>query len=407
MNIANMHIGIDVELREINSTLFDKIQHEEKDYVLNRVIEELLLAVINEEENTVFNAISYEDIRKFYSVLQTHIRTEEVGKSQTAGEKYVEADLPSDITIESIKSGLLYKGVKYKCITPGATNLTAFGGGNPSAVNSEFTCTISNLTGTSINFIEGEKYRILNPGQGSTFAAVGAPDANPGTVFTATVTSSVTGLTKAATFEHLSDTPSWDGITTLVPRYNPGYFNILNFYVNVDYGAYISSGTLTPNKKYRVVTAGLTDFSGVGGYNAWLAEDVVFTCNSSNSISWDSDTQLVETKDVPCRIVRANDIHTTLDHKFGTTITSPIAIIANDKLRIYHDNKFDINRIYIDYIRKPVEVNYTDSIDCDLHSSVHGLVVSLAARKLAASMGTQQYQNLAIESEQTKKKLTE
>lgn len=407
MNIANMHIGIDVELREINSTLFDKIQHEEKDYVLNRVIEELLLAVINEEENTIFNAISYEDIRKYYSVLQTHIRTEEVGKSQTSGEKYVEADLPSDITIESITSGLLYKGVKYKCITSGATNLTVFGGGNPSAVNSEFTCTISNLTGTSFDFVEGEKYRILNPGQGTTFSTVGAPNANPGTVFTATATLSIAGLTKAATLEHLSDTPSWDGVTALVPRYNPGYFNILNVYANVDYGAYISSGTLTPNKKYRVVNAGLTDFSGVGGYNAWLAEDVIFTCNSSNIIYWDDTTQLVETKDVPCRIVKANDIHTALEHSFGTTITSPIAILANDKLRIYHDNKFEINRIFIDYIRKPVEVNYNDSIDCDLHSSIHGFIVSLASRKLAASMGTQQYQNLAVESEQTKKKLIE
>ena len=38
MDIATMHIGMDVELQELNSAVFGDLQSPEKDYILNDVI---------------------------------------------------------------------------------------------------------------------------------------------------------------------------------------------------------------------------------------------------------------------------------------------------------------------------------------------------------------------------------
>jgi len=68
MTITEMHIGIDLALQRQNSNLYGNLESEEKDYAINRTIRQLVSAVLNEENNKIFNAISFEDIKKYYQV---------------------------------------------------------------------------------------------------------------------------------------------------------------------------------------------------------------------------------------------------------------------------------------------------------------------------------------------------
>ena len=80
MDIATMHIGIDLGLQKSNSNVFGDLQREEKDYFLNKTIKSFVLTVLNKENNSVSSIESYLDISKYYTGLQPFIRTEELNK---------------------------------------------------------------------------------------------------------------------------------------------------------------------------------------------------------------------------------------------------------------------------------------------------------------------------------------
>jgi hypothetical protein len=403
MNIQAMHSGIDVNLQELNSAIFNKLQHEEKDYILNDVIENLLRAAINKAENTIHNLVTYQDIREYYTVLQPFLKTLQLEHYDVFGELYTVGVLPADLNIVAFTSGVLYKGVKYKVRVAGATNLSTFGGTVVPVAGDVFECSLSNLSGNPPTTVAGNIYRILDPGD-LNFMAVGALANTPGTVFTAT--GAVAAGTMSATIEQLASKPTWDGTTKLIPVYNKGYNNILSVNVYVDCGEVIASGTLEKNKRYRVVTSGTTNFKTVGGYEAISAENTIFTCTSNGAITWLNGTEVIEVKSFNARLVKMHDVGNFLSHSFGSVRTSPIAIIADGYIRVYHNNQFTIHQIYIDYVRKPLEVNYNEEVDCDMHSSLHSFIVSLAARKAAGISGSKEYEVLALETEEEKKSIT-
>lgn len=393
MNIEYMHIGIDLGLQAINSNVFGKLQRQEKDYFINTVTQEFVKAVLLDEKNTVFDLVSYSDIRKYYEVLQVYIRDEQLYKIDSLGNGYVLGALPSSITITSITEGVLYDGVTYKVIIDGTTDLSTFGYKTQPVIGETFTCNIDEQTGTSISIVSGEKYRIINAHTG-VFTSVGATDNYPGTEFTATSDDTIIGGVSTV-IQNLTKAPDWAD-TTLIPTSDIGYYMNIKSSSSVIKGSPITSGGLTIGKKYIVDTVGSTSLATVGGVIT-PDEGYIFACTSSDSLTWTGGTILYEIDDNKNRLVKAQDVDDFLQNSFGTVITSPISILANNYLRVYTGNKFDIERLFLQYIRKPIEVSYTDSIDSDLPDSVQPFLIDLVVKKISALSGNPNYN--AIQNE--------
>jgi len=383
-----MHIGIDLNLQALNSNVFGKLQHEEKDYWLNDTTEELVKAVLLDEKNTVFNLLTYADIRRYFEVLQVYIRNLQLGITEASGQGYAYGILPSDITTGLITSGVLYHGIKYKVVIAGTTDLSAFGYKVTPIVNETFECDITTGTGATIPIVSGEKYRIINA-HGATLAATyGAPNDLPGTEFIATA-SGAGGGGVSTVIQNLTDAPTWVG-TTLMPVYNQGFYLPIDATSDVTKGNPITSGSLTIGERYIVSIAGTTNLSGIGGV---ATPDVgyIFTCSSASAPMWQGGTILYLINNVGNRLIKMQDVKLVLANSFGSMKTSPISVYANDRLRVYHDNKFSIERLYIDYIIKPITVDWNSNTNSDLPTSLHGRLVKLTAERIAATTSNPNY----------------
>jgi len=383
MTINEMHIGLDLILQRLNSNVFNKILPEEKDWYINTTTQELIRAALLDEKNTVFNIITYADIRKYYEALQYYIRSVELSVNANPGYNYVYGDLPINIPMAKVTSGVLYKDIPYKVLVEGGTDLGDAAEEQVATSGSIFRCSPSNLTGGD-QLVVGETYRIINSA-GEDMTIFGAPSSSPGTVFKCTTSAAAMSANTSIIIERLTVKPSWDGNTELTPTSNYGYFNYLSSRSSVRYGQSIASGNLKVGKKYYVYIDGDTDLTSVGGR---VINDVgyIFTCISSADITWEGGTVLYEVIDTTNRIVKAQDVYNFLDHSFGTTVSSPIAIIADNKVKVFHNYKFDINRVYLDYIKEPVSVSKENNIDSDLPVSLHGYIVDLTAKYILQTM---------------------
>ena len=400
MDIATMHIGMDVELQELNSAVFGKLQHPEKDYIINDVIVNLIRSAINKDDNTVSNIVSYQDIREYYHILEPFLKTTQLEHTYTTGNLFSVGVLPIDLAISSITSGIIYKDVKYKVTIPGTTDLTDYGGTNPPVTGATFTCSIADRTGNPPATASDGIYRILDAGD-VFFNLVGAANNNPGTYFTADGIAAA-GMSLGGSIEVIADTPTWAGGTDLIPVYNPGYNNILAIYAMISCGSYIASGALELNKMYCVIDTGATDLTSYGAPLVTSTVNSIFTCDTAGTPTWSSGTKLLEVKKVTCRLVKMQDTGNFLNHSFGTDKNSPICELAGGNVKVYHNTEFSIRQIIIDYVRQPLSVSYTNSVDSDVHSSLHSFIVKLAARQAAGIAGSKEYQSLVMESEEDK-----
>jgi len=399
MNIEKMHIGIDLGLQAINSNIYGRLQHEEKDYFINSITQEFVKAVLTKETNTIFNLISYADIRKYYEALQAYVQRVQLEKLEELGQGYAYGTLPTNsgnILLDSATS-ILKEGVIYKVKTPGTVDLSEYGyKASPPVSGDVFTCKLGSLTGVGFSTIEGEKYRILNADT-ADFTNVGAENNLPGTVFIATGTTPTDPSTASTELKYLwRQVDLATPVSTLLPITNLKYYLDIDTRSTVKKGQSITSGTLIKGKNYLVLTPGTTNLSGVGGW-ANPDENSIFTCTSSDTISWSGGTALVLADDVVNRLVKVQDIENFKSHSFGSVITSPIASIEQNMVKVHHDDKFEIFRIILTYINTPVEVDYNAEIDSDLPESLHGYIVDLTVKKISAMAGTQQYPTIRQE----------
>jgi len=387
MTIKEMHIGLDLILQRINSNVYGRILPEEKDWFLNKVTKDLVRGVLLDEKNTVMSIIAYGDIRGYYETLQYYIRTVELSVNQNKGKKFVYGDFPVNIPMGVIKSGVLYKGIPYKILVTGTTDFTDAG----YSTGNSFVCNPDNLIGGD-SIVVGETYRIINAA-GVDFITFGAKANDPGTVFTATtggVIATTGGVNTTNTnvsveVERITFKPTWAGSTEITPTSNFGYFNYVESSAIVRYGQSISSGSLTIGKQYIVYTAGTTDLSSVGG-KVINDKGFIFTCTADSTIAWD-DTVLYEVLEAGTRLVKAQDINNFLTHSFGTTVSSPVATINDNKVNVYHDFHFDISRVYLTYVKEPVSVSMENNIDSDLPVSLHSMLVDATAEFINQAKG--------------------
>lgn len=155
LTIAEMHIGIDLALQQLNSNLYGTVMAEEKDFIINSVTDDLVRLVLLNEDNKTKGYVSVQDIKKLYSVLSNFIIEEELTLVALAGIGYT-FDLAETNEIfhyymssisymktgYNIKSGQLVKDEWYVMTVPGTTDLTGVGSAPPNSTNKVFQCTL-------------------------------------------------------------------------------------------------------------------------------------------------------------------------------------------------------------------------------------------------------------------------
>lgn len=377
MTVDEMHIAIDLGTQMLNSSALLKLPEKAKDLYLNRSIRNIIKAQINKEVNTVFNVATYQDIREHYNTLSPLVYNT-VLSEHSSGYRYSAFLLPNT-TQSNITTGVLTVGTTYRVVVAGTTDLSGIGGTTPPVLGDTFTVSGYSLAASSIDIKSGWKYYIYSAGN-KNLTTYGAADNVAGTIFTSTSTTTLTGCV-GTMLGVLTLSPTWAGGTALLPVFTYDYDHMFVVKANVDNGTSFNSGALVAGKKYRVVTAGATSLLNYG-HTTTPSVDSVFLCTTSGTPSWDGITALVETKDVPCRLAKPQDIESMLGHAYGTTNDSPICEIATsadgDLVKVYNDGTFSVNQVDVVYVKKPDKVSKELGVNCNLHENVHDDVVDQA-----------------------------
>lgn len=406
MNINTMHIGIDIVLRRLNSAVFGKFEHEEKDYLINRTIEDLIRINLLNERNTVFDLATYGDIRSYYEALHPFIKETYVGFVNYPTYGYVEGILPMQTPLtQTTTASLLYNGATYKVITVGTptpTDLSTFGYLATPILGESFEVVIPDYKGlTSLAYSKGERFIIMNPGNATNaLIAMGAKTGLPGEEFEVKVASSPLTTDVNVHLSYIAKKPTWQGGTVLQAVKNLGYFLFIESKSYIACGDYISSGALVKNKIYKVATAGTTNLSTFGSVVQTTVNNV-FTCILNGTPTWAGGTQLQEVQLYGNRLVKSQDVPNFLNHAYGTVPSSPISELTNGKIRIYHDNKFTIDGIMLKYINTPIQVDWNNNVDTDMPISIHSKIVDWTAQRAAGISGNPTYQAIANENAKT------
>jgi len=361
-----MHIGLDLGLQMNNSNLFNKLEKEGKDFLLNRTVRNIVSEQVNLDRQTVFNLESYSDIKQYSSLLSPLLKTKVLQKS-TGNGYYDYGVLPVDLT--PITTGRLYAGREYRVTVAGTTNLSTFGSTSPPIVGAIFTCVLATANATALEV--GATYRILTKGT-SDFTLAGAINNMVGTEFIATGTTIGTG-----TATPLSLSPTWAGGTTLEFTYSEDVFEELSSVSNVDTGYPFAIGGLVKGTTYKIITGGtITGLTLFGSISNTVEAGYTFLCTLTGVPTWaTSGVSMIATKDVLNRLVKVQDVHNFLQNAYGTVTSSPIATLVDNKVYVYHDAKFTINSISLTYVRPPKTISSTNNTDCDLALKFHNKVV--------------------------------
>lgn len=98
------------------------------------------------------------------------------------------------------------------------------------------------------------------------------------------------------------------------------------------------------------------------------------------------------------RLTKSSKHHKLLPTNFGTTFSySPISILQQGKLIAYHNQKFILSSLNIDYIRRPRKISLSLNQSCELSEDVHDEIVTGTAKRLAGITLNDNYRNLINE----------
>lgn len=99
------------------------------------------------------------------------------------------------------------------------------------------------------------------------------------------------------------------------------------------------------------------------------------------------------------RFVETEDLYDILDHDFyTTTYKSPVGTFRERQIQVYHNEKFILNELQIDYIRTPRLISLSLEQSCELPSSRHDEIVDIAVQLATAYIGSDVHKNIINEN---------
>lgn len=128
--------------------------------------------------------------------------------------------------------------------------------------------------------------------------------------------------------------------------------------------------------------------------------------SSSSKVRYICDNDII-IKTVPNRLIKQKDVEMYRKHSRGGAISSPVCILENNNLIVFNNQslshinirkKFDIDSIFLTYIKKPNIVSIAGAIDCDLDEIVHEEIVRKTVDTINAAIQSNTYQALKTET---------
>lgn len=116
-------------------------------------------------------------------------------------------------------------------------------------------------------------------------------------------------------------------------------------------------------------------------------DDILMTNNPFDSYADVSD--VIVKNPSALRLVETEELFDILNHPYAKTIyDSPITTLRNGQIQVYHDDKFVLNTISIDYIKKPRLISLSLNQSCEIAESRHDVIVDIAVQLASAYTGS-------------------
>lgn len=103
------------------------------------------------------------------------------------------------------------------------------------------------------------------------------------------------------------------------------------------------------------------------------------------------------------RIVEQDKVYAMQQNPFAKSkAEAPAAIIYDDEVRVFQEKeKFILKTLYLDYLRQPVQINLSSSIDCELAEHTHHEIIDIAVKSIIEAIESPRYQTTSIEQQQS------
>lgn len=154
-------------------------------------------------------------------------------------------------------------------------------------------------------------------------------------------------------------------------------------------------------------TDGVTPDSTVDFIDFDLPIDYMFLVNARVTVHVNHCGEQVDTADPEVtrdlRIVEQDKVYQHLQNPFAKTKAEyPLAVVYDDEVRVFQDNeKFILKTLHVDYLRQPVDITLSTSVDCELAEHTHHEIVDLAVKSIIEAIESPRYQTTSIEQQQS------
>jgi len=154
-------------------------------------------------------------------------------------------------------------------------------------------------------------------------------------------------------------------------------------------------------------TDGVTPDDTVDFINFDLPIDYMFLVNARVTFHVNHCGEQVDTADPETtrdlRIVEQDKLYQHQQNPFAKTKPEfPLGAVYDDEVRVFQDNeKFILKTLHLDYLRQPVDITLSTSVDCELAEHTHHEIVDLAVKSIIEAIESPRYQTTSIEQQQS------
>ena len=154
-------------------------------------------------------------------------------------------------------------------------------------------------------------------------------------------------------------------------------------------------------------TDGVTPDATVNFINFDLPIDYMFLVNARVTFHVNHCGEQVDTADPEStrdlRIVEQDKVYQHQQNPFAKTKAEyPLAVVYDDEVRVFQDNeRFILKTLHLDYLRQPVDITLSTSVDCELAEHTHHEIVDLAVKSIIEAIESPRYQTTSIEQQQS------
>jgi len=154
-------------------------------------------------------------------------------------------------------------------------------------------------------------------------------------------------------------------------------------------------------------TDGVTPDATVDFINFDLPIDYMFLVNARVTFHVNHCGEQVDTDDPETtrdlRIVEQDKLYQHQQNPFAKTKPEfPLGAVYDDEVRVFQDNeKFILKTLHLDYLRQPVDITLSTSVDCELAEHTHHEIVDLAVKSIIEAIESPLFQTTSLEQQQS------